>query len=107
MSPQGFNARRATGNRPGRRNEHRVKEFKGEPDTFPGLTRRQSEVLSCVAQGKTNADVATLLGISRRTVDTLLSRTYRKLGVENRTAAVMRMIKFITLSVIYFMLESV
>jgi len=65
---------------------------------FPGLTPRQSEVLTWVAQGKTNADVARILGISRRTVDTLLSRIYQKLGVENRMAAVMRMINFIKLT---------
>jgi Bacterial regulatory proteins, luxR family len=59
-------------------------------------------VLTWVAQGKTNADVAKILGISCRTVDTLLSRTYQKLGVENRTAAVMRMIRFIKLSAIFF-----
>jgi DNA-binding CsgD family transcriptional regulator len=63
---------------------------------LPGLSRRESEVLIWVAKGKTNSDIGEILGISRRTVDTLLSRTYQKLGVETRTAAVMCMIEFIT-----------
>jgi DNA-binding CsgD family transcriptional regulator len=69
-------------------------------DHLPGLSRRESEVLSWVAHGKTNSEVGMILGISRRTVDTLLSRTYQKLGVETRLGAVMRMIKFIKVSMI-------
>jgi DNA-binding CsgD family transcriptional regulator len=75
-------------------------------DKLPGLSRRESEVLSWVAYGKTNAEVARILGISRRTVDTLLSRTYQKLGVETRMAAVMRMIKFMKLSSCCIIMES-
>jgi len=82
-----------------------VKDSTPLADKLPGLSRRQSEVLSWVARGKTNADVARILGISRRTVDTLLSRTYQKLGVENRTAAVIRMIKFIKVPVICVVAE--
>jgi DNA-binding CsgD family transcriptional regulator len=44
----------------------------------PKLSRRESEVLSWVAQGKTNSDIGTVLGISRRTVDTVLARVYEK-----------------------------
>jgi DNA-binding CsgD family transcriptional regulator len=80
--------------------EEHVKDFTLMADVLSGLTRRESEVLSWVSQGKTNSEVANILGISRRTVDTFLSRTYQKLGVETRMAAVMRMIKFIDLSVI-------
>jgi len=79
--------------------EEHVKDFTLRADVLPGLTRRESEVLSWVSQGKTNSEVANILGISRRTVDTFLSRTYQKLGVETRMAAVMRMIKFSTASV--------
>jgi len=64
-------------------------------EKIPSLSRRESEVLSWVSRGKTNSDIGEILGISRRTVDTLLSRTYQKLGVENRTAAVMCLIEFI------------
>ena len=54
------------------------------------LTPRQREVLDWVAAGKTNRDVAAILGASPRTVEKHLERIYEKLGVETRTAAVMR-----------------
>ncbi len=54
------------------------------------LTDRESEVMHWLACGKTDADIAALLGISPRTVQKHLEHIYVKLGVENRTAAVMR-----------------
>lgn len=55
-----------------------------------GLSRREAEVLSHVAQGLTNEGVGSLLGISQRTVQKHLERIFDKLGVETRTAAVAR-----------------
>jgi DNA-binding CsgD family transcriptional regulator len=52
-----------------------------------GLTRREAEVLAWVAQGKSNAEVAALLGTRPRTVHKHLDHIFDKLGVENRTAA--------------------
>ncbi len=52
-----------------------------------GLTRREAEVLAWVVQGKTNDDIARVLGISARTVQKHLERVFVKLGVETRTAA--------------------
>jgi DNA-binding NarL/FixJ family response regulator len=52
-----------------------------------GLTTRESEVLSWLSKGKTNRDIAQILGLSPRTVDKHLEQVYAKLGVENRTAA--------------------
>jgi DNA-binding CsgD family transcriptional regulator len=52
-----------------------------------GLTSRESEVLSWLSKGKTNRDIAQILGLSPRTVDKHLEQIYAKLGVENRTAA--------------------
>jgi DNA-binding NarL/FixJ family response regulator len=52
-----------------------------------GLTTRESEVLSWLSKGKTNRDIAQILGLSPRTVDKHLEQIYAKLGVENRTAA--------------------
>src|SRR3954466_16367675 len=52
-----------------------------------GLTRREGEVLSWLSKGKTNRDIAQILGLSPRTVDKHLEQVYAKLGVENRTAA--------------------
>jgi DNA-binding CsgD family transcriptional regulator len=55
-----------------------------------GLTPREAEVLYWVTQGKTNEDVATILSASLSTVKKHLASVYRKLGVENRTAAANR-----------------
>src|ERR1700694_4436393 len=52
-----------------------------------GLTTREGEVLSWLSKGKTNRDIAQILGLSPRTVDKHLQQSYAKLGVENRTAA--------------------
>lgn len=52
-----------------------------------GLTAREGEVLSWLSKGKSNRDIAEILGLSPRTVDKHLEQIYAKLGVENRTAA--------------------
>jgi DNA-binding CsgD family transcriptional regulator len=52
-----------------------------------GLTRRETDVLGWVAQGKTNDVIASILGMSPRTVAKHLESIYRKLGVETRTSA--------------------
>ena len=56
----------------------------------PGLTTREGEVMRWLACGKTDAEIAALLSISPRTVQKHLEHIYVKLGVETRTAAVMR-----------------
>jgi DNA-binding CsgD family transcriptional regulator len=55
-----------------------------------GLTPREAEVLSWVAQGKTNREVGLILGSSARTVQKHLEHIFEKLGVESRTAAILR-----------------
>lgn len=61
------------------------------PDLSPqGLTQREAEVMHWLACGKTDAEIAALLAISPRTVQKHLEHIYVKLGVETRTAAVMR-----------------
>ena len=54
------------------------------------LTRRELEVLSLVAAGRSNDEVAAVLFLSRATVKTHLVHIFDKLGVESRTAAVAR-----------------
>jgi len=54
------------------------------------LTARERDVLDWLGAGKTDKDIATILAISPRTVQKHLQRIYEKLGVETRTAAVMR-----------------
>jgi DNA-binding NarL/FixJ family response regulator len=61
-----------------------------EPLRALGLTPREAEVLLWVAQGKTNADIATILGMTERTVKEHLSNIFQKLAVETRTAAALR-----------------
>ena len=56
----------------------------------PGLTLREGEVMHWLACGKTDTEIAALLSISPRTVQKHLEHVYVKLGVETRTAAVMR-----------------
>jgi DNA-binding NarL/FixJ family response regulator len=51
------------------------------------LTPREVEVLSWLAKGKTNRDIADILGMSHRTVNKHLEHIYEKLGVETRAAA--------------------
>jgi DNA-binding CsgD family transcriptional regulator len=60
------------------------------PVNTAALTAREREVLGWVAAGKTNRDIAAILGARPRTVEKHLERIYEKLGVETRTAAVMR-----------------
>lgn len=56
----------------------------------PDLTPREREVVRWLAHGKTDAGIAAVLGTSPRTVQKHLEHVYVKLGVETRTAAVMR-----------------
>jgi len=50
------------------------------------LTAREWEVAQAVAEGLTNADIATRLGISRRTVATHLERIFERLALHSRAA---------------------
>ena len=52
-----------------------------------GLTTREAEVLLWVGRGKSNRDIAEILGLSPRTVNKHLELIFAKLGVENRAAA--------------------
>ena len=52
-----------------------------------GLTRRQAEVLGLVAMGRSDQHTADALGIGIRTVQKHLERSYRALGVSNRSEA--------------------
>lgn len=62
-----------------------------QPDPLPAdLTPREGEVIRWLSCGKTDAEIASLLAISPRTVQKHLEHIYVKLGVETRTAAVMR-----------------
>ena len=52
-----------------------------------GLTRRELEILTLVAEGHSNAQLARMLWVTEQTVKFHLSNIYRKLNVSNRTEA--------------------
>jgi len=58
-----------------------------------GLTSRELEVLALLPKGQTSSQIAAQLYVSEATVKTHLSSIYRKLGVANRTEAVVSAIK--------------
>lgn len=51
------------------------------------ITKRESQVLLWIANGKTNKEIAEILTMSPKTVDKHLEQIYRKLNVDNRTSA--------------------
>jgi len=53
-----------------------------------GLTERECEVLTLVAQGHNTPQIGRILGISKKTVEHHLTHIYNKIGVTCRTAAV-------------------
>lgn len=55
-----------------------------------GLTHREAQVLSLVARGKTNRQIAAELGVSTATVGKHLEHIYSRLGVGSRTQALAR-----------------
>jgi NarL family two-component system response regulator LiaR len=59
------------------------------PDTAAehGLTERETDILRRVAQGLSNAAIGRELFVTEQTVKFHLTNVYRKLGVNNRTAA--------------------
>ncbi|MEO8427350.1 MAG: response regulator transcription factor [Verrucomicrobiota bacterium] len=61
-----------------------------------GLTPREAEVLLWKAQGKSNSDIGTLLGMAEVTVKKHVTRIFEKLGVETRNAATLRALEVLS-----------
>lgn len=64
-----------------------VPSFLRAVQSAAGLTGRQAEVLRWIAVGKTNEEIAIILGMSIRTAQAHVASVIEKLGVENRVAA--------------------
>jgi DNA-binding NarL/FixJ family response regulator len=61
-----------------------------------GLTPRVAETLLWLAQGKTNPEIATILGNTESTVKKHVLEIFEKLGVETRTAASLRALEVLS-----------
>lgn len=58
-----------------------------------GLTAREAEVMHWIAEGKTNPEIATILGAGHRTIDKHIERILAKLDVPTRSAAVRELLQ--------------
>jgi DNA-binding CsgD family transcriptional regulator len=55
-----------------------------------GLNEREVEVLTWAARGKTSAEIAKILDLTKRTVDFHIDNAREKLGAATRTEAVIK-----------------
>jgi DNA-binding NarL/FixJ family response regulator len=61
-----------------------------DPGVFPDLSAREREVLTLLAQGRRNQEIAAALYLSPKTVRNLVSSILAKLQVADRTQAMLR-----------------
>lgn len=54
------------------------------------LSRQEKAVLTWIARGKSNSEIATILSLSNGSVDTYVRRVFEKMGVNNRVSAAIR-----------------
>jgi DNA-binding NarL/FixJ family response regulator len=59
------------------------------PDRYATLSEREREIFQLVAEGRTNKEVAELLGISAATVETHRAHILQKLGIHNTAELVL------------------
>ena len=58
-----------------------------EPDPLVSLTRHERSVLELIGEGLSNREIGERLSIAEKTVKNYVSTMFRKLGIEQRTAA--------------------
>jgi DNA-binding NarL/FixJ family response regulator len=61
-----------------------VDEYSRLPEFEPYLTRREIEIVRCIAEGRTAGETAETLTVSEHTVTNHLGNVYRKFGTRNR-----------------------
>jgi DNA-binding NarL/FixJ family response regulator len=70
--------------------EHGCGRLPSKDDTcLQGMTQRETEVLSLVAQGKSNRQIAQELVVSVRTIERHITNIYRKINSRSRVDAVL------------------
>lgn len=70
----------------------RYRSIRDEFQTKVDLTSREVDVIDLIAIGKTNGEIAEILGIKSSTVASYVKNIYLKLGVSNRVTATLRAI---------------
>ncbi len=61
---------------------------------LPELSSRENETLHWMTEGKRNGEIATILGISERTVEKHVAIILKQLGAENRATTFIRAMEF-------------
>lgn len=70
--------------------ERKPKTYRSHFSPLPQLTPRENEVLRWMVEGKRNAEIATILSTSSRTVEKQVQSILAKLEAENRATAILR-----------------
>jgi two-component system, NarL family, nitrate/nitrite response regulator NarL len=65
-----------------------------EPGTEAILSKREQDVVRCVAEGLSNREIASRLGLTEHTVKNYLFRIFDKLGVSSRVEVVLYAFRF-------------
>jgi DNA-binding NarL/FixJ family response regulator len=65
----------------------RLQDPAGKPDPLARLTPHERSVLELIGEGLTNRQIGERLRIAEQTVKNYISSLFRKLGLEQRTAA--------------------
>lgn len=68
----------------------KIRQLKGEAKMDVNLSPREKEILTWAAAGKTNEDIADIMGIAKGTVGTHMTAASGKLGAYSKTQAVAR-----------------
>jgi DNA-binding CsgD family transcriptional regulator len=55
-----------------------------------GLSLREAEIMSLIAEGHSNGEIAARLVLAEKTVKNHVNRIYGKLGADSRAAAIVR-----------------